>query len=329
MKGIKILGTGLYAPEKIITNDDFAKIVDTTDEWIYTRTGMKERHISDGEPTWFMATEAAKKAIAKAGIDVQDIDAVIISTITADYVTPSCACLVQRELGIERCMAVDVNAACAGFVYGVDMARAYLACGDIKNALVIGSENLTKIIDYSDRGSCVLFGDGAAAAVISSSDNIYSSHISADGAGAKHMVARGTPPQNAFIENKIKFDEKMPESNGHYLFMDGKEVYKFATNALPLAVREACKKIDIEVEDIDLIIPHQANIRIIQTAAQKLKVSMDKLFVNIDKYGNTSSASIPIALTEAYESGRIKSGDKICLVGFGSGLTYGAVIFEA
>ena len=329
MKGIKIQGTGLYAPEKIITNDDFAKIVDTTDEWIYTRTGMKERHISDGEPTWFMATEAAKKAISKSGIDVQDIDAIIISTITSDYVTPSCACMVQRELGIERCMAVDVNAACAGFVYGVDMARAYLACGDIKNALVIGSENLTKIVDYSDRGSCVLFGDGAAAAVISASDNIYASHISADGSGAKHMVARGLPCQNAFIENKFSYDEKMPESKDHFLFMDGKEVYKFATNALPLAVREACKKIEIEVEDIDLIIPHQANIRIIQTAAQKLKVSMDKLYVNIDKYGNTSSASIPIALAEAYESGRIKSGDKICLVGFGSGLTYGAVIFEA
>lgn len=329
MKGIEIKGTGLYAPETIATNDDFAKIVDTTDEWIYTRTGMKKRHMSSGEPTWFMAVNAAKKALSNASANADEIDLIICSSVTPDYLTPSCACMVQRELKIEKCIALDINAACAGFVYGIDMARRYLACGDIRNALVIGAENLTKITDYSDRGSCVLFGDGSAAAVVSASDKLFSSFISADGSGAKHMIARSFPPHNAFMGEKPEIDEAMPLGNGHYLYMDGKEVYKFATNALPLAVREACKKADITVEDIDIIIPHQANIRIIQTAAKNLGVSMDKLFVNIEEYGNTSSASVPIALTEAYEKGRIKKGDKVCLVGFGSGLTYGAVIFEA
>lgn len=329
MKGIEIKGTGLYAPQKVATNEDFAAIVDTTDEWIYTRTGMKRRHMSSGEATWYMAVSAAKKALMSADVNADEIDLIICSSATPDYFTPSCACLVQRELGIKVCIALDVNAACAGFVYGMDMARRYLACGDIRNALVIGSENLTKITDYSDRASCVLFGDGAAAAVVTASDRLYSSYISADGSGAKHMIARNIPPHNAFMGEKPEYDEAMPAGNSHYLYMDGKEVYKFATNALPLAVREACAKVGITVEDLNLIIPHQANIRIIQTAAKNLGVSMDKLFVNIEEYGNTSSASIPIALTEAYAQGRIKKGDKVCLVGFGSGLTYGAVIFEA
>ena len=330
MKGIKILGIGIYTPEKIVTNDDFAKIVETSDEWIYTRTGMRKRHLSSGEPTWYMATKAGANAILKAGINPDDIDMIIHSSVTPDYYFPSMACMVQRELGIKNCIALDINAACSGFVYGIDMARRYLATGDIRNVLVIGAENFTKLVDYTDRSTCVLFGDGAGACVVTAGDGFYSSYINADGTGAKHMVSRSLSANNAFIEEGRKvIDEDMPESHEHYMFMDGKEVYKFATRALPLAVKEACRKIDMNIEDIDVIIPHQANIRIIETAAQKLGVSMDKMYVNIHEYGNTSSASIPLALNEAYEKEVIKKGDKVCLVGFGAGLTFGAIIFDA
>lgn len=330
MKGIKLLGTGMYAPEKIVSNDDFAEIVETSDEWIYSRTGMRKRHLSQGEPTWYMAVKAGAMAIEKSGLMPDDIDMVILSSVTPDFLTPSMSCIIQRELGIKDCITLDINAACSGFVYGFDMARRYLNFDDVKNVLVIGAENLTKIIDYTDRSSCVLFGDGAGAAVVTASDDIYSSYINADGNGAKHMVARNFLPRNAFMpEDRKVYEDGLPEIQNSYLFMDGKEVYKFAIKALPLAVTEACKKIDMPVEEIDVIIPHQANIRIIETAAQRLGVSMDKVFTNIDKYGNTSSASVPLALNEAMESGVIKKGDKVCLVGFGSGLTYGAVIFEA
>ena len=330
MKGIKLLGTGMYAPEKIVSNDDFAEIVETSDEWIYSRTGLRKRHLSQGEPTWYMAVKAGAMAIEKSGLMPDDIDMIILSSVTPDFLTPSMSCIIQRELGIKDCITLDINAACSGFVYGLDMARRYLNFDDVKNVLVIGAENLTKIIDYTDRSSCVLFGDGAGAAVVTASDDIYSSYINADGNGAKHMVARNFLPRNAFMpEDRKVYDDGLPEIQNSYLFMDGKEVYKFAIKALPLAVTEACNKIDMPVEEIDVIIPHQANIRIIETAAQRLGVSMDKVFTNIDKYGNTSSASVPLALNEAMESGVIKKGDKVCLVGFGSGLTYGAVIFEA
>jgi len=312
-----------------VENDDFAKIVETSDEWIYTRTGMKKRHLSQGEPTWFMASEAAKKAIEAAGISANEIDLIVHSSVTPDYFTPSVACMLQRELGINECIAFDINAACSGFVYGMDAARRYLATGDVKNALIVGAENLSKITDYTDRGSCILFGDGAGACVITASDALYSSHMGADGAGAKFMVSRSYPPANAFMpENPVKHDDGIPESNSHYLYMDGKEVYKFAIKALPLAVNKALEKTDLTIEDISVIIPHQANIRIIETAAQRLGVTMDKMMVNIEEYGNTSSASIILAFDEAIRDGRIKRGDKVCLVGFGAGLTYGAVIFE-
>lgn len=329
MKGIKILGTGIYAPEKVVTNDDFTEIVETSDEWIYTRTGMKRRHLSQGEPTWFMATEACKNAIESAGISSEEIDMIISSSVTPDFFTPSASCILQRELGIKECITFDINAACSGFVYGLDMARRYLATGDVRNILVVGAENLTKITDYTDRGSCVLFGDGAGACVVCASDTLFASHLGAQGSGAKYMIARNLSPANAFMpELPINYEDGLPQSEGHYLFMDGKEVYKFAIKALPKAVNKALEKTDLSIDDIDLIIPHQANIRIIETAAQRLGVSMDKMFVNIEEYGNTSSASVPLALDEAMKTKKIKKGDKVCLVGFGAGLTYGAVIFE-
>lgn len=330
MFGIQINGTGSYLPEKVVTNNDFTSIVDTSDEWIKTRTGMSERRISQGEPTWYMAAEASKKAIKNAGISADEIGIIIDTNVTPDFITPSCACMVQRELGIKQCISFDMNAACTGIVYGIDVARHYLATGEVKYALVIGAENLTKITNYKDRSSCVLFGDGAGACILSgNNDGLFSSYISAEGAGAKHMVARSFPPSNAFMpENPFSIDDGMPESESHYLLMNGKEVYKFAVQALPYAVNQALEKVNLKAEDIDVFIPHQANIRIIETAATRLGISMDKFFVNIDKYGNTSSASLPIALDEAYKTGRIKKGSKVCLVGFGSGLTYGAIIFE-
>lgn len=330
MSGVKILGTGRCVPENIATNEDFAKIVETNDEWITTRTGIKTRHISNGEPTYYLASEAGREAVENAGIDVSEIGLIIVTTITADYFTPSCACMVQRELGATGCMAIDINCACSGFAYGFDMAKRYLQTDEsLKYALVISSEELSRIVDYTDRASCVLFGDGAAAVVVARDEGaLYSSYLGADGNGAKFLMARNIANESPFNKGEVVVDEMMPQSNGSSLVQDGKEVYKFATKILPLAVTECCKKIGIEPSDIDLIIPHQANYRIIETAAKNLGLSMDKFFLNLSEYGNTSSASIPLALYDVVKQGRIKRGDKVCFVGFGAGLTYACVIIE-
>ena len=330
MQGIKILGTGQYLPGKKVVNEDFTKIVETSDEWIRTRTGMSERYVSDGEPTWYMGLEAAKAAIKDAGISPEDIGVIIDSSVSPDYYTPSMACVIQGKLGAVNAMTIDINCACAGCVYGIDMAKRYLQSDeDIKYALVISNENLTKITDYSDRSTCVLFGDGAAAMVIERRDNaLYSSYLGADGTGAKYLFARSIPPHNAFMTGSGKVDDEFPESNSHYLYQDGREVYKFATRTLPRAIQTAAEKIGFDINELDAIIPHQANARIIETAAKNLDISLDKFVINIHKHANTSSASIPIALHEALQDGRIKPGDKIAFVGFGAGLTFGAIIME-
>ena len=238
--------------------------------------------------------------------------------------------MIQREIGAVNAMTIDVNCACAGCVYAIDMAKRYLQTDEnMKYALVVANENLTKITDYTDRSTCVLFGDGAAALVIERAENsLYSSFLGADGTGAKYLFARSIPPANAFMTGAGKVDDGFPESNSHYLYQDGREVYKFATKALPSALTKAAEKIDFDLNELDVIIPHQANVRIIETAAKNLGISMDKFVVNLDKHANTSSASIPIALDEAVRSGRIKRGDKVGFVGFGAGLTFGAIIFE-
>ncbi|MGN0613543.1 MAG: 3-oxoacyl-ACP synthase III family protein [Porcipelethomonas sp.] len=330
MHGIKFLGTGGYLPKKKVVNDDFTKIVDTSDEWIKTRTGMSERYVSDGEPTWYMGLMAAKEAIADAGISPEDIGVIIDTSVSPDYYTPSMACVIQGKLGAVNAMTIDVNCACAGCVYAIDMAKRYLQTDDnIKYALVIANENLTKITDYSDRSTCVLFGDGAAAMVVErAEDTLYSSYLGADGTGAKYLFARSIPPANAFMSGNSRVDDGFPESNSHYLYQDGREVYKFATRALPNALNKAAEKIGFDLNQLDAIIPHQANVRIIETAAKNLGISMDKFIINLDRHANTSSASIPIALDEALRSGRIKSGSKVGLVGFGAGLTFGAIILE-
>lgn len=328
--GVYVRGIGKYVPETTASNEDFMKIIDTSDEWITQRTGIKTRHINNGEPTYYLGAKAAEAAIKDAGIDVSDIDLIIATTVTPDFYTPSLSCLIQREIGAIGCMAMDVNCACAGFVYGMDMARRYLfADDDVKTVLLVASEELSKFVDYTDRSSCILFGDGAAAFVLEKQENtVYAGYMGADGNGAKYIVSRALKAENVFRTNKEEFDMQMPETKDYFFKQDGKEVYKFATKALPNAAAKVCEKLGIEPEQLDAIVPHQANVRIIETAAKNLGVSMDKFPVYIDRYGNTSSASIPIAFCDAVADGKIKRGDKVCLVGFGGGLTYGAVIFE-
>lgn len=329
LNGIEIISTGSAVPERIVTNDDFAKIVDTSDEWITTRTGMKKRHISSGEPTWFIGAKAAKNALEKGGVDPSEIDLIICTTVTPDFQTPSTACMIQRELGAENAMCFDMNAACTGFVFALDAARRYLSFPDCKTALIVSAEVLSKMVDYTDRASCVLFGDAAGACVVRAADKLYASSLSSDGNGAKLLCAR-----YQFRENPLQDKSLMPEfddldsPHDTYLHMAGREVYKFATKALPNEVTRACERAEIEVSELSCIVPHQANVRIVETAAKNLGVSMDCMYMNLEKYGNTSSASIPVALDEAVSEGRIKRGDKIALVGFGGGLTSGAIVME-
>ncbi len=330
MFGINIIGTGSYTPKKKVVNEDYTAFIETSDEWIRTRTGMSERYVSDGEPTWYMGSMAAKQAVEAAGIDVSEIGLILDTSVSADYYTPSMACMIQRELKAENAMAIDINCACSGFVYAVDMAKRYLQTDDeIKYVLVVSNENLTKITDYTDRSSCVLFADGAAAAVIArGGDKLYSSYCGSDGNGAQFLFARSIPPANAFMTGEGHVDDGFPKTDKHYLVQDGKEVYKFATKALPYAMKRAAERIGFDLSELDWVVPHQANIRIIETAAKNSDLPMDKFIINIDKHANTSSATIPIAFDEAVRNGIVKKGDKICFVGFGAGLTFGAVIFE-
>lgn len=331
--GIHILGTGSYTPAFQVTNADMAKIVETNDEWIRTRTGIQSRHIADGEPTWYMGAQAASHAIEMAGIDPKDIGLIIDTTITPDFSTPSVSCLVQREIGAVQAACFDLNAACSGFVYGMETAHCFLKTNrEMKYALVVANENLTRITNYSDRSSCILFGDGAAAAIVEyQEDRLYSSYLSADGTGAKFLYARTATPDNPFCKRKAEYDDGIepgPEGWEHTMRQDGREVYKFAIKAMANSAQKAAEKIGFDLQQLDKIVPHQANIRIIETAMKSLKMPMEKVVVNIDQHGNTSSASIPIALDEAVRSGKIQRGDKICLVGFGSGLTTAAIITE-
>lgn len=331
--GIHILGTGSYTPAFQVTNADMAKIVETNDEWIRTRTGIQSRHIADGEPTWYMGAQAASHAIEMAGIDPKDIGLIIDTTITPDFSTPSVSCLVQREIGAVQAACFDLNAACSGFVYGMETAHCFLKTNrEMKYALVVANENLTRITNYSDRSSCILFGDGAAAAIVEyQEDWLYSSYLSADGTGAKFLYARTATPDNPFCKRKAEYDDGIepgPEGWEHTMRQDGREVYKFAIKAMANSAQKAAEKIGFDLQQLDKIVPHQANIRIIETAMKSLKMPMEKVVVNIDQHGNTSSASIPIALDEAVRSGKIQRGDKICLVGFGAGLTTAAIITE-
>lgn len=320
---VGIMGTGSYVPERILTNDDLAKIVDTNDEWITTRTGIRERRIaSDDEATSDLAFKAAEKAIIDAGIDKNEIELIIVATMTQDHLTPSTAALVQDKLGI-KAAAFDVSAACTGFIYGFTAGYSFIKAGIYKKVLVIGAETMSRVTDWEDRGTCILFGDGAGAVVLGEVETggFLASHLAADGSGACELIVPAGGSRKAATTETI-------ENREVYLKMNGREVFKFAVKAFPESVENVLTQQNLTADDIDIFIPHQANVRIIEAIAKRFKQPLDKFFVNLHKYGNTSGASIPIALDEASKEGRFKKGDKIVATGFGGGLTYGSILFE-
>ena len=320
---VGIMGTGSYVPERILTNNDLAKIVDTNDEWITTRTGIRERRIAaDDEATSDLAFKAAEKAIMDAGIDKNEIELIIVATMTQDHLTPSTAALVQDKLGI-KAAAFDVSAACTGFIYGFTAGYSFIKAGIYKKVLVIGAETMSRVTDWEDRGTCILFGDGAGAVVLGEVETggFLASHLAADGSGACELIVPAGGSRKAATAETI-------ENREVYLKMNGREVFKFAVKAFPESVENVLTQQNLTADDIDIFIPHQANVRIIEAIAKRFKQPLDKFFVNLHKYGNTSGASIPIALDEASKEGRFKRGDKIVATGFGGGLTYGSILFE-
>ena len=321
-----IAGTGSFLPEKTLTNDDLSKIVETNDEWIVTRTGIKTRRIcSENESTATLATGAARRAIEDAGLTAEDIDLIIVATITPEMVFPSTACFVQDAIGAKNAWAFDLSAACSGFVYGLSIAEQFIKTGRYKNALVIGAETLSKITNYKDRKSCILFGDGAGAVVVSGQTGstrgvIYSNMIS-DGSGGEALMCQAYGSRNP-VSKPLKNPELV------YMNIDGKAVYQLAVRRIVEIVRDCVDYCDLTIQDVDMFIPHQMNARIIESSAKRLKLKDENVFINIEKYGNTSAASIPIALDECRREGKIDPGDIVLLVAFGGGLTWGANIIE-
>jgi 3-oxoacyl-[acyl-carrier-protein] synthase-3 len=319
-----ILGLGCYLPSKKLTNKDLEKIVDTSDEWIMTRTGIRERRIAPKEfAASDMGAEAAKAAIKDAGLKPEDIDLIVTATVTGDMAFPSTACVIQDKIGAVNAAAFDINAACSGFVFGIITAKQFVDSGFYKNVLVIGAEKMTSLVDWTDRSTCVLFGDGAGACVVGKSKDrqIVSYFIGCDGSGGNllRLPAGGSriPATEESVKNKL-----------HFLKMEGNEVFKLAVKVMADAANKAITKAGLLCNEIDLLIPHQANIRILLAVAKRLGLSEEKIFFNIEKYGNMSSASTAVALAEASKEGRIKKGDNVCLAAFGAGLTYGAVVIK-
>ncbi|SFK76108.1 beta-ketoacyl-ACP synthase III [Lysobacter sp. cf310] len=318
----RVAGTGSYLPEKILTNDDLAKMVDTSDEWIAARTGIRERHIAaEGETTCDLAYHASVRALEAAGVAAQDLDLIVLGTTTPDLIFPSTACLLQHRLGANGCPAFDVNAACSGFVYALTVADKFIQSGAAKTVLVVGSETLTRMIDWSDRGTCVLFGDGAGAVVLKadSETGILSTHMHADG-GKKELLWNPVGVSVGF---------KPEEHNaGVKVMMTGNEVFKHAVKALDSVVEETLEANGLDRHDIDWLIPHQANLRIIEATAKRLDMPMERVVVTVDKHGNTSSGSVPLALDEAVRDGRVQRGQLVLLEAFGGGFTWGSALLR-
>lgn len=331
----KIAGLGKYVPENIVTNDDLAKIMDTNDEWITERTGIKERrHIKkgDGNSTAVMGYKAAQIAIERAGISKDDIDLIVFATLSPDYYFPGCGVQVQEMLDIDTCPALDVRNQCSGFIYGLSVADQFIKTGMYRNVLLIGSENHSGGLDFTTRGRSVsvIFGDGAGAAVLTRSDHvsqgILSTHLHSEGKHALELALKG-PSTEYWVPQIIK-DNPQGDDIPYYPYMNGQFVFKNAVQRFSEVINEGLQANGIEVKDIDMLIPHQANLRISQFIQQKFKLSDDKVYNNIQRYGNTTAASIPIALTEAWEEGKIKEGDLVVLAAFGSGFTWGSAIIE-
>lgn len=315
--GIKILGTGAYLPERVLTNEELSKMVETNDEWITQRVGIRERHISEVETASDLAIKAAKKALENSGLVGADIDLIVCATISSETLCPTVAGLVGAAIGAQ-CPAFDVSSACSGFLFALDTAAAFIDRGGIRNALVIGAERLSKLVDWSDRSTCVIFGDGAGAAVITKGDN-YLAHLLYTCGGNEVIEIPSFSGTSPFYKNEPKHP---------YIFMDGQETFKFAVKKIVEDVNAVLDMAGLTIDDIAYIVPHQANVRIIDYAAKRLKISTDKIYVNIDKVGNTSAASVPIALSELAGSGRVKKGDKIIMCAFGGGLSSAACIIE-
>lgn len=314
----RITGTGSYLPDKILTNQDLERMVDTSDEWIRTRTGITQRHIAAKDQVASdLALYASQNAMKAAGVTSKDIDLIIVATTTPDMVFPSTACILQNKLGVENCPAFDVQAVCSGFVYALATADMFVSSGKCRNALVVGTEIYSKLLDWNDRSTCVLFGDGAGAVVLSQSENpgILSTHLHASGDYCNVLSVPGS-----ISGGKVE--------GNPYVNMEGSVVFKFAVKVLEEVVQEAIAKNNLQATDIDWLIPHQANIRIIQSTAKKLGIPMDKVVVAVDKHGNTSAASIPLALDIAVRDGRIQSGQLVLLEGVGGGFTWGAVLLR-
>jgi 3-oxoacyl-[acyl-carrier-protein] synthase-3 len=318
----RIAGTGSYLPEKVLTNDDLTKFVDTTDEWIAARTGIRERHVAaDGETTGDLAYHASVRAMEAAGVQASEIDLIVLGTTTPDLVFPSTACLLQHRLGANGCPAFDVNAACSGFIYALTVAEKFIASGTVKTALVVGAETLTRMIDWSERTTAVLFGDGAGAVVLKADDEtgILSTHLHADG-GKKELLWCPVGVSVGLKENE--------RNAGVRINMAGSDVFKYAVKALDSVVEETLEANGLDRHDIDWLIPHQANLRIIEATAKRLDMPMDRVVVTVDKHGNTSSGSVPLALDEAVRSGRVERGQLLLLEAFGGGFTWGSVLLR-
>jgi 3-oxoacyl-[acyl-carrier-protein] synthase III len=320
-----IIATGSYVPDKILDNAYFEKTVDTNNEWIISRTGIEERRVADeNTATSDLATKAALKAMEKSGTKPEEIDLIIVATVTPDFSFPSTACIVQKNLGAVNAAAFDLEAACSGFMYGMTIADSFVRSGVYKKILVIGAETLSKIVDYTDRNTCLLFGDGAGAVIIAEVEEGYGilgSHLGANGS-AGHLL---TLPAGG---SRMPATEQTIKDRMHYVQMDGSEVFKFAIKIMGEAAEKALENCGLKKEDIDFLIPHQANTRIIESAVRRLKISPEKVFVNVNKYGNMSAASIAVALDEANEQNCLKDGDIVVLVGFGGGLTWGASVLR-
>lgn len=316
----RIIGTGSYLPETIVTNDDLSKIMDTSDEWISSRTGIRERHLVKEETTTTMCVEAANRALADAKLSAEEIDLIIVGTITAEHITPSAACEVQAGIGAKNAIAFDVNAACSGFLFALHIAHSYLQSGIFKKALILGAETLSKIMDWNDRSTCVLFGDGAGAAVVSASEQgVLGFDLGSDGAKGHVLSCRNRENNNPLIQNPIAQD---------YVHMDGQEVYKFAVSTVPKSIEKVLEQAQMTPSDVDYFVLHQANIRIIQSVAKRLKVPEEKFPIGLDHCGNISAGSVPILLDEMNKKGMLNPGHKLVLAGFGAGLTWGTTVLE-
>lgn len=322
---VGITGVGKYIPEDVLTNYDLSKMVDTTHEWIVERTGIHERRIAKGDiAASDLGTEAARAALADANVKPEEIDLIIVATTTADHAFPSTACIIQKDLGLTNAAAFDLSAACSGFVYGLATASSFISSGAYENILVIGTEVFSKIVNWKDRNTCILFGDGAGACVLQRCEEGYgilSFDLGSDGRGGDCLIV----PAGG---SRIPATRETVDRNLHYVQMDGKEVFKFGSRIMEKATRNALEKANLTTEDLDFLVPHQANIRIIDSATKKLKIDRNKLCINLEKYGNMSSASIPISLEEVVKSNRIKKGDIVVLVGFGAGLTWGSMAIK-